>query len=467
MDTEKKTLNDNLISWLNPTKLAMALLLAFCVLPIRAEDPPASQGKVLHYHGRLSLQGTQEAGKVVDWYVLVSPGTTALQTPTTSLWVVEEAGRGGWDWSRRSGRGGLVTEPNRPSLKYAHPSADYVVPLPNWGYDVAAWTPETTWEVAAEKLVFRVEDQTRKNGRPCWKAVARTPIGVKRTIWVDCQTGTLIALDERVFMGQGEQHDLRLELTSQEPIEAGVVASSWECVKRLDAFKEKLGARNDIGSVPWSEKQLDLLSEFSAPAVSWAPVKRLIQDIERDLQEHTNVAGALESLKRKAIGRSLAKSGFRDDTGKKVPFSSLKKTVTIFHFWEYRDRPLRPPYGQVGYLDFLYRRQDSEKVAVVGVAVHSTDDNPDDRRKSIRSARKLAQFMNISYPLVFDDGNVLNQIGDPRKFGVSLPVYVVVDRNGKIHDLHVGFYPVNREFGLKELQSTVTKLLADPSASED
>ena len=40
--------------------------------------------------------------------------------------------------------------------------------------------------------------------------------------------------------------------------------------------------------------------------------------------------------------------------------------MLVLHFWDYRDKPLRQPYGQVGYLDFLRRKFDSDRLLVAG-----------------------------------------------------------------------------------------------------
>lgn len=42
--------------------------------------------------------------------------------------------------------------------------------------------------------------------------------------------------------------------------------------------------------------------------------------------------------------------------------------MVVLHFWTYRDAPLEEPYGQVGYLDFLYRKR-SDAATVIGVHV--------------------------------------------------------------------------------------------------
>ena len=43
--------------------------------------------------------------------------------------------------------------------------------------------------------------------------------------------------------------------------------------------------------------------------------------------------------------------------------------------------------------------------------------------------------------------------------GAKLPLYVVIDRQGKIAHYHAGFYEVNRDRGLEELSNAVRQAL--------
>ena len=54
----------------------------------------------------------------------------------------------------------------------------------------------------------------------------------------------------------------------------------------------------------------------------------------------------------------------------------------MLHFWEYRDQPLKEPYGQVGYLEFLFQKRKEEGVKVYGVAVDGRLNVQNDARTS-------------------------------------------------------------------------------------
>ena len=133
------------------------------------------------------------------------------------------------------------------------------------------------------------------------------------------------------------------------------------------------------------------------------------------------------------------------------------KTV-VLHFWNYSDKPLSEPYGQVGYLDFLSNQRKADNVAVVGIAMNSSLQQADQVRTAKRSARKLAEFMNLNYPIGYDSGALIREFGDPRESGGDLPLWVVISADGKVVHYHAGFYEVDQKAGLKELADVLNQL---------
>ena len=96
---------------------------------------------------------------------------------------------------------------------------------------------------------------------------------------------------------------------------------------------------------------------------------------------------------------------------------------------------------------------------MVGVNVDSRYAARSQATAANRSARKLTDFMNLSYPIATDDGTLLKQLGDPRAAGGNLPLWIVVDRAGTVRAWKSGYYDVDPRHGLKELRSTVEALL--------
>ena len=135
--------------------------------------------------------------------------------------------------------------------------------------------------------------------------------------------------------------------------------------------------------------------------------------------------------------------------------ASLAGKTTILHFWEYRDKPLSEPYGQTGYLEFLFNRYRSKNVAVVGICCNPELLDPSTVRQAQRSARKTAEFMNLSYPIGGDDGSLLKTVGDPRDSRGLLPLWIVISPDGKVVHYHAGFYEIDAATGLKQLDEIV------------
>jgi hypothetical protein len=143
----------------------------------------------------------------------------------------------------------------------------------------------------------------------------------------------------------------------------------------------------------------------------------------------------------------------------KFDSDALRDRVTVLHFWEYRDSPLAEPYGQVGYLEFLYGRHKARGLQVVGVAVDGRFAQSPTAGAAAASVRRLKNFMNLTYPIVHDGGGLVRQFGDPRNIGADLPLFIVVGPDGRIVHYKVGHYEVDREAGLKQLDEVIQNLL--------
>ncbi|HUG89257.1 MAG TPA: hypothetical protein VML55_00385, partial [Planctomycetaceae bacterium] len=131
------------------------------------------------------------------------------------------------------------------------------------------------------------------------------------------------------------------------------------------------------------------------------------------------------------------------------------------HFWKYHDDPLTEPYGQVGYIEFLKAQFQRRKldVAVFGVAVDPRLGDPAARGAAVRQVRKLAEFMNLSYPIAADDGTLLKKFGDPRRVGADLPLWIVLTPDGKVAHYKTGYYEIKPDQGLEELQESVFRVI--------
>ncbi|HVW36487.1 MAG TPA: hypothetical protein VHB99_04250, partial [Pirellulales bacterium] len=92
-------------------------------------------------------------------------------------------------------------------------------------------------------------------------------------------------------------------------------------------------------------------------------------------------------------------------------------------------------------------------------------DDEASRGAAASGVRKLKSFMNLSYPILFDGGKLVKEFGDPRLVGATLPLFAVIGPDGKILHYHVGFYEVDRQQGLKELDQVIGEALKSKKKS--
>jgi peroxiredoxin len=155
----------------------------------------------------------------------------------------------------------------------------------------------------------------------------------------------------------------------------------------------------------------------------------------------------------------------------KVAEDAFKGQITVLHFWEYQAEPLVEPYGQVGYLEFLYNKRRKLGVQVYGIAVDARLAEQRSAAVALKSIHKLKSFMNLDYAIAVDDGKLLAKFGDPTKYGAKLPLWVVIGPDGKIAHYHSGFYKIKPDEGLRELDDVLVKLIREqkgkPAGAQD
>ena len=452
------------ICWFANTSIAAAQEIA---------SPADLSGMVLQYKGAMTpTRGDDQGRKPFELTVVVA---NASAEGATLYWTLAEQGPGGWSWPdrfgrveldaawRASGSGGPVLLYDRGDGKSQVP---VVLPVVTTGVPGQfALAKDAAWE--SGKLEHRVVGAEKRGDRQTWRVEARNSYGVKRTLWVDAASPLVAQVRERVFIGQGQEHELRVELASIRKLDAAEQAAAKDGFERLVALREQLAQEPLDEDVHWNDKQLALL-KAEQPAIEKladAPlIGALAKAIAQDAKSQRGRAGAIASLREKAIGNVLPADFRLEGIGGAVfQRDQAKGKVTILHFWEYRDVPLEEPYGQAGFLDFLNRQRRKSGVEVYGVVVHeSAETDTSAKRRSAQAAGRFKAFMNLSYPLLQDDGTVLRTLGDPRVTGEKLPLWVVIGPAGDVIEYHAGFYEVHRDRGLEALDAIVTKAAKKP-----
>jgi peroxiredoxin len=392
------------------------------------------------------------------------------------LWTLDETGRGGWMWLDRFGRCTVAANPSPPTslpqgergdesgpaLLYERAEGQSVVPLiaPVFA-GMKALEKGAAW--SEERLDYQVSGEATKSGQACWEIDVRSPYGHKRTLWVAKDSPLVVALRETVFIGQGEEHKLVLELTETSQLPAEEMGKltgaldTWNDLRKALAWQPRT-RRDELNSQQLATLKAELPKIAESAAIG--PLATIAAAAQRDATGQRNRAGAVAALRDKIVGQSLTDLKLTDVGGKPITAEDLKGQVVVLHFWHYRDTPLEEPYGQVGYLDFLLRRRGESGVKVIGISLVEGQQGEEPMpRAAAASARKLKSFMNLSYPICLDDGSLLARVGDPRVAAGKLPLFVVIGKDGKVAEYHAGLYDVKANEGLAELDAVVAKLL--------
>ncbi|MDA1232647.1 MAG: redoxin family protein, partial [Planctomycetota bacterium] len=311
------------------------------------------------------------------------------------------------------------------------------------------------WQMTAVEL-RSIDDSS------AWIVEARERRGRQQTLTVEASTGITVRAEADVFMGQGDQFRLTLARSSVKPLDQKTSDATAELQSELMALQSALKRRPDSHLNELSARQIadanavsERLTTFSKGTPLELLVRRMKTDVELQQQRLASTANrAAELLNGNAPDFVLSLVN-----GEKLESGSLKGKTVILHFWDYRDAPLSEPYGQTGYLEFLYNQKKKLNVAVVGVSTNPDLQSKENLNRGRRSVRKLSEFMNLSYPIGHDDGSLLKSFGDPRDTRGQLPLWIVINPDGKVAHYHAGYYEVDAAQGLKELESLLTDLI--------
>jgi peroxiredoxin len=441
------------------------LILSLALAPaVVSTDAALTAPMQLSYRGSIDARGEEpdKPRKTFDltlWIIDQKPSGAEL------FWLVDERGRGEFLWSEHFGR--LAVDPRwrtaaaGPALLYDRGDGRSVVPLalPFLAGDVPLAAGGSFHD---DKLEFQVEKISKVAEQPAWKVNVRDSFGPKRTVWVDQRGPLVLNLTERVIMGRGDEYQLKLELVGTEPVAADQLAALTKTIEKLTALRARLNLPQQSQEVEWKSDQLAILREQLPELATMAastPLTKLVTAAQRDFELQSGRSHAVAELNSKFDGQRVEHFSLKGLGSDALSLADLQGHVTVIHFWDYRDEPLKEPYGQVGYLEFMYHRRKPDGLRLYGIAVDGRFADEKTRSAAERGVRKLKSFMNLSYPLLFDSGALVKQFGDPRLLGASLPLFVVIGPDQKILHYHVGNYEVHQDQGLKELDQVVAKAL--------
>jgi len=450
-------------------------IVSFANQDAAAKSPAA--GQRLTYSGSVEplAGGGTESSRT---FRLVSVVTEVTAGGGAKLaWVVEETGgKPRWPWSQRFGGVSLTKSlqiPNDREIPAIQGQLDGMVraiplALPFFA-DASKVEAGAEWDDGPKH--FEVVAREEVGGRRCWVVSASTKQGGRAIDWVDENQPVVVRHRELVFLGQGVQHELRLDLDRVEPLAADDLARHAKAHAAFTALRGPVKDKLVESQNPTPPATAEFLNQARSALGGLAedrqagPYAELAADMLRETQRSLDQQKAVERLRAQLVGKPVPDFSLTTTRGDKISPADFKNKPLVLHFWEYRSEPKIAPYGETGYLDFLWRQREKQGIRVVGIAV---DDRlrPDEagaadrvqRAAAHKDIRGFCEFMNLSFPVAFDESKVIDLFGDPRRTGMKLPLYIVVAPDGTVAEYHVGLWSATADEGLKELDQRLQKL---------
>lgn len=415
----------------------------------------------------IQLTTTGKAAIELVYRGTVSQVTRGKEIPTKSFrvvaflsdrisYIVEEDGiAGGWPWPARFG---TVADGKPIRLLHEHDGSRYPIALPDPAFrEPSRLVSGETWK--DKNRQFSVHGSKKISGRNCREVRVVADRGLRQTIWFDQSNHQLVSAEQRFFMGRGDEFQLKMQIESSRQIDDDELLKVDNAMTALLKLQADLKRSPDEHRPELSATQIKTINERIAgieKLASDTSIQSLTVDIRRDIKLQVKRQSELASLGKNLLGKSAPKFELTKLNGEVISRIANGKPV-VLHFWTYNGDVLEEPYGQVGYLDFMNTKLKQDGVNVYGVAVDARIAKADERKKAIRSIKKMRDFMNLSYEVTADDGSILDRFGDPRAVGAKLPLWVVIDAEGKVAHYHAGFHKVDRRQGLTALGDSISE----------
>jgi peroxiredoxin len=436
------------------------------------DDGPATE---IRYNGTLTPTGRNSDGfesKQFDIFCLLVNRDDGRDL----AFLVDEAGGGGWAWPERFGviafdRSNKATNRTRIRLLHNHDGTKFPVsvrsPVFQYGDKLKAGAEWKDGKQAYEVL------RTRKfKGRDCWVVDVSTNFGHQQTLFVSKESHLIVSAEQRITMGRGDRYSLKYEMESVKSVDKETLSAVQKPLRTIVKLKEMLNRSQAQELKPeLSDAQLKaasaVIERLTIESVK-TPFDRYAKIIGRDITSQQQRVTDIAGLAKKFLGTKAPELTLKKLTGGTVSPKEYTGKIIVLHFWEYRNKPLVEPYGQVGYLDFLNNKNIKRRLDVktYGIAVDKRFADKSQRSAAVRSARQLREFFNLGYPVLLDDGTLLGKFGDPRRLDEKLPLWVVIGTDGKIAHYSTGFFNIKPDQGLKQLETVIVDLVKQQRAEK-
>lgn len=421
----------------------------------------------LRYAGSLAKVGRNGTEQPLKKFTLYSV-LTKQGDGKRLAYLTDERGGGSWAWPERFGTLDLNAKnaaANGATIRVLadHEGVPHPINIRQPIFEFAdklSEDEELDWTSGQNS--YEVAEETKKlKDRECHIVRVSTNNGRKQRLWISKTDKTLlVAAEQQVFMGRGEEFLLKLDLESAKPVDAAALEKLNKPLQTLLDLKSQFNRPDGETKAELNPEQIASAQKVIGTLEKQAegtPFATLAAVVNRDVKAQTQRTDDVESLSKKFVGQAAPAFEVTTLDKKTINSKDLAGKIVVLHFWDYEGEPLAEPYGQVGYLDFLSNKRKKFGIEVVGVAVNESFSDGAKASGALRSVRKLREFMNLSYPIGTDDSTLLAKFGDPRKLGAKLPLWVVINPDGKIAHYHVGFYAIKPDEGLRPLDEAVMK----------
>lgn len=420
--------------------------------------------QVSQYQGELSQAADGENSILRRFEVLL------LSTGDQHFFNVLDDGRTGCAWPDSFGT--TVAESDaggvQPHILYPYQNNVYSLPLPPLVLALPADAAvDSTWEQFGWKLTLL--ERRLLDGQDCWMAEARERRGRRQVLFVDAESGVLVKAQADVFMGQGDQFRMVLNRSAVSAVPADVAERITELQARLLDLQTALNRRPDAQISELSARQIATAAEQQRDLHQLAegtPLQELVMRLSTDVERQQERLEATSSRAERLMNSEAPQFSLNLVNGGAIESAALRGQVVVLHFWDYRDQPLSEPYGQTGYLDFVFNQRRKLNVQVVGVTTSADFLSAENLSRGKRSVRKLVEFMNLTYPIAYDDGSLLRSFGDPRESSGQLPLWIVLSPDGKVAHYHAGFYEIDPAKGLHQLDQVLIEQIRSAQAGK-
>lgn len=135
-------------------------------------------------------------------------------------------------------------------------------------------------------------------------------------------------------------------------------------------------------------------------------------------------------------GRSAPDFALKSSTGENLRLSEYRGEVVMVNFWATWCGPCRQ---EMPLLDELYQRYERVGFNLLGVNID------DDSRK----AMKMIEELGVNFPVLFDSRKEVSRLYEVD----AMPVTVLIDREGNVRYVHLGYKPGYEEKYLDQVRS--------------